>query len=148
VEKYSNNMRMSKLISIAMVFVCGVFYFSLSHADMNVIGKWSGIDSDGDTATFVFNEDNSAELKLEGVPLLSSANLVHGSVEWVTNTDYDPIHLDIVILIDSAEKQQIPMVARFVDDQTLRILISRDMKSRPKGFAINKDVFQVLAKKQ
>jgi hypothetical protein len=139
---------MNKLFATFLVLVCSAFFSSLSYAEMSIIGKWSGIDSDGDSASFVFNEDNSAEVKFEDVPPLTSENLANGSVEWSRNTEYDPMHLDILILIDSQNEQRIPMIAQFIDDQTLKIQLSRDMKSRPKAFEMTKDVFQILATKQ
>ena len=139
---------MNKYFTVIVAVVGAVFWFGLSHADISIVGKWSGIDSDGDSATFVFSEDKSADVKLEGIPLLSTKTMTNGSVEWSRNTGQDPMHLDIVILIGSIEKRRIPMIARFVGERTLKIQISRDMTTRPKGFSMTKDVFQILATKQ
>ncbi len=142
---------MNKFFTIIVALVGAVFWLSLSHADISdtsIVGKWAGIDSDGDSTMFVFSEDKSADVKFQGVPLLSTKTMTNGTVEWSRNTGQDSIHLDIVILIGSIEKRRIPMIAQFVDERTLKIQISRDMTTRPKGFSMSKEVFQILATKQ
>ncbi|MEM7562872.1 MAG: hypothetical protein AAF353_07450 [Pseudomonadota bacterium] len=133
-----------------LVIVAGfVFWAGQGQADMNVVGNWAGVDSDGDSASFVFNSDKSAEVKFEGVPLLSSSNMVNGSVEWIQAVQADHRHLDVVILTGTGEEQgRIRMIARFVDEDRLEFFISRDMKTRPTGFGLNEKVFQINTTRQ
>ena len=121
---------------------------SLSQADVGIVGEWSGTDSDGDTASFIFNADNSAEVKFEGVPRLSTHTMTNGEVSWCSDSTPDPIHVDIIIVRDSTEVSRIRMVAQLIDDGTLKLQISRDMVTRPKGFKMNDKVFQLLATRQ
>ena len=120
----------------------------LPRADGSIIGKWSGTDSDGDTATFVLNADNSAEVKFEGVPRLSTQTMTNGNVTWASDTTQDPMHVDIVIVRASTEVSRIRMIAQLVDAQTLKLQISRNMTTRPTSFAMTDDVFQLLATRQ
>jgi len=136
-------MAIKNLLSVFLLIIC-----STSYADTSIIGEWSGIDSDGDATTFLFNEDKSAEVIFEGLPPLTTKNLTNGNVEWSKDTNHNPMHLDIIIFINSEEQSRIPMLAEFVDNETLKIQMSRNMKTRPQGFEITKDVFQILAKKQ
>ena len=138
----------SKLVVVTAIIMCSTFFSGLSRSDTSIVGEWSGIDSDGDSTTFVFNADKSAEIRFAGLPPLSTKNLPNGSVEWSGNIDDDPIHLDVIILMGSEEKSRIRMIARFVDNQTLKIQMSRNMKTRPKGFEMIDSVFQILAIKQ
>jgi len=137
--------KFSIVILLALIVAC---WMQPSFASTNLVGKWSGVDSDGDTVTFVFNEDKSAEVKLEGVPLLSSTTMKNGHVEWSGDTGRDPVFLDIVIFVGSRENHRIQMLARFIDEHTLQIQLSRDMTTRPAGFELSKEVFQVRLTKQ
>ncbi len=139
---------MNKIFTVVLLILSAVFWSGFSHAEMRLVGKWSGIDSDGDSVTFVFSEDKSAEVKFEGVPTLSTKTMTNGKVEWSRNMNQDPMHLDIVIFVGSIEKQRIRMIAQFVDERTLNIQISRNMITRPDGFSMTEDVFQVLTTKQ
>ena len=71
-----------------------------------------------------------------------------GSVQWSRNAAKYPMAIDVIIIIDSEERNRIPMIAQFVDSHTLKIQISRDMKTRPKGFDITDAVFQIVTTKQ
>ena len=140
---------MSKLSTpmYGLIFCFLIWPFN-SFSDMNIIGQWSGVDSDGDSAVFVFNEDQSAEVRLEGVPPLTSANIVNGKVEWFSQTDKDPMQLDFIIIKNSEEIGRIPIIAQFLDAQTLIIQMSRDMKSRPVSFELSESVFQIVTSRQ
>ena len=138
----------NKSLFFVITIVLSICFSSLSQADMNIIGKWSGVDSDGEKATFIFNEDNTAEIQFEGLPPLSTQNLTNGRVQWSGNTTTDPMTLDVIIIIDSEERNRIPMIAQFVDGQTIKIQMSRDMKTRPQGFDMVDTVFQIVATKQ
>jgi hypothetical protein len=147
-KKSPNYSNMRKSLAVFILIVSSAVCSGLSYAEMNIIGEWSGIDSDGDSAIFVFGADKSAELEMEGIPRLSAKNLTNGSVEWSSNTDYDPVHLDIIIMKGSQENGRIPMITQIIDDQTMKIQISRDMETRPNGFEITQDVFQIVLTKQ
>ena len=121
---------------------------SLVKANDGLIGTWSGTDSDGDSATFVFNADSSAEVKFEGVPRLSTQTMTNGKVSWSIDTTLDPMPVDVIIVRDATEVSRIRMLAQRVDEQTLKIQISRDMTTRPAGFEMTDKVFQLLATKQ
>ena len=135
---------MNRLIPFLIAVVCGI---GPTYAG-DIVGTWSGIDSDGDAATFVFNADQSAEVKLEGVPRLSTQTMTNGKVTWSQDASQNPMHLDIIIVRSSTEVSRIRMVAQLVDGQTLKLQISRNMTSRPSGFAMTKEVFQLLATRQ
>jgi hypothetical protein len=137
-----------KLLTIFLVINIFIFFSGLSYADLSLIGEWAGTDSDGDAATFIFNDDQSAEIRFEGLPPLSTKNLANGQVIWSGNTDQDPMQLNVIIQVDSEEMSRITMIAQFVDHQTLKIQMSRDMKTRPEGFEMTASVFQILAIKQ
>ena len=117
-------------------------------ADSGIIGTWSGLDSDGDAATIVFEHNNRAEIKLEGVPRLSSDTVVNGSVRWAGELAADPMKIDVVIIRADREVGRIPLIARLQDQDTLVIQFSRDMTTRPRSFEISAEVFQVVAKKE
>lgn len=138
----------NRLLSVFLAVTLFFCFSYLSQADITIIGEWSGIDSDGEKATFVFGEDNSAEIHFEGLPPLSTQNLTNGSVQWSRNAAKHPMAIDVIIMIDSEERNRIPMIAQFVDSHTLKIQISRDMKTRPKGFDITDAVFQIVTTKQ
>ena len=139
---------MKKLKTAVLIIVSSVFWPALSHADPNIAGTWSGTDSDGDAATFVFNEDKSAEVKLEGVPLLSSKTMTNGYVVWSGDTNQEPMLLNIVIFSGSSESGRIPLVAQIVNQRTLKIQLPRDMTTRLREFTESEDVFQIMATKQ
>ncbi|MFT5502309.1 MAG: hypothetical protein ACI845_000845 [Gammaproteobacteria bacterium] len=147
-KKYFTSSITTRLVTIILVTNFSIFYFGLSYADMSLIGEWAGTDSDGDTATFIFNDDKSAELQMEGLPPLSSRNLTNGRVTWDGDKDHNRIKLDFVIHIGLEEKRRIKMLAHFIDDKTLKIQMSRDMKTRPEGFEVTKSVFQIITTKQ
>ena len=78
---------------VLTLVVTQVFLATPASADPGVFGTWTGTDSDGDTATFVFGEDMDAEIKLEGVPRLSTETVTNGSVRWAGDTSVDPMQI-------------------------------------------------------
>ena len=134
------------IIRLYLVSACALFSSALL-ADSNLIGTWSGMDSDGESATFIFNHDQSAEIQFEGLPPLSSRNLANGYVQWESSVDENPTHLDVIIFIDNEERNRIRMLAKPIDPQSLKIQISRDMKTRPTSFELIDSVFQVVTTK-
>jgi len=117
-------------------------------ADSGIVGTWTGTDSDGDLATFVFGEDFDAEIKLEGVPRLSTETVTNGSVQWSGDTSVDPMTIDVIIIRNGVEVGRIPMIARFQDAGTMVMQLSRDMVTRPESFEMTEKVFQVVAHRQ
>lgn len=113
-----------------------------------IVGQWSGTDSDGDTATFVFNADHSAEVKFEGIPRLSTHTMTNGTVSWTSDTMQNQMQVDVIIVRDATEVSRIRMLAQLIDEQTLKLQISRDMITRPAGFEMTDKVFQLLATRQ
>ena len=139
---------MNRFIATSLFAFCTVLWAGPGIANPGIVGEWSGTDSDGDTATFVFNADNSAEVKFEGVPRLSTHTMTNGKVSWISNTIHDSLQVDVIIVRDSTEVSRIRMLAQLVDEQTLKLQISRDMTTRPIGFEMTDKVFQLLATKQ
>ncbi len=121
---------------------------AVAQAQDKLVGEWAGTDSDGDTVSMVFNADKSAEVLFEGLPALTSSNLVGGSVEWSVDVTHDPMHIDVIIIKHAAESGRLRLIAQFLDDQTLDIRNSRDMKTRPSSFEITDSVYQILLKRQ
>ena len=112
------------------------------------VGTWTGTDSDGDQATFVFGADMATEIKLEGVPRLSTQTVTNGHVEWTGDISADPMPIDVIIVRAGQEVGRIPMIARWKNDDTLVIQLSRDMKARPTSFEMTARVFQVVAHRE
>jgi hypothetical protein len=147
--KKHNTTTISKKVATTLIaIIFSIFFPAVSPAESSLIGEWSGTDSDGDIATFIFNKNKSAVLQLEGLPPLSSRNLENGQVTWDGDKDQNPIKLDFVIHIGSEEKRRIKIIAQFIDQQTLKIQMSRDMKTRPVGFEMTKSVFQIITTRQ
>ena len=132
---------------LAMI-VAQVFCVGGALADPSIVGTWTGTDSDGDLATFVFGADFDAEIKLEGVPRLSTETVTNGSVHWAGDTAADPMQIDVIIIRDGAEVGRIPMLARLQDEGILVMQLSRDMVTRPESFEMTGKVFQVVTRRQ
>ena len=130
------------------VVVAPLFWVSGAGADPGIVGTWTGTDSDGDQATFVFGGDMAAEIKLEGVPRLSTQTVTNGHVEWAGDVSADPMPIDVIIVRTGQEVGRIPMLVRLQDDGTLLLQLSRDMKTRPTSFEITGKVFQVVAHRE
>ena len=135
------------LFAIQLILSALLFHSS-AYADTSVIGEWKGIDSDGDPATFIFNTDESAEILFAGLPPLSSKNIMNGEVKWSSTNNNDAIQLDVLIVTDSVVTSRIVMLAQVVDSKTLKIQMSRDMKTRPDNFDISETEFQVITTRQ
>ena len=140
--------RMLSRLGVSGLLLLTALWSNLLLAQPPILGTWSGEDSDGDTATFVFNADHSAEVKLEGVPRLSTHTMTNGKVEWTGNVDQAPMLVDIVIYTAGVENGRIPLVIEQTDDQSLKIQMPRDMSSRFEAMMETTEVFQVLATKQ
>ena len=133
---------------VLAVVTAQVFWVSGAAADPGIVGTWTGTDSDGDQATFVFGADMAAEIKLEGVPRLSTQTVTNGHVEWTGDISADPMPIDVIIVRAGQEVGRIPMIARWKNDDTLVIQLSRDMKARPTSFEMTARVFQVVAHRE
>ena len=131
-------------VVLALV-IAPIFWVGGAGANPGIVGTWTGTDSDGDLATFVFGEDMAAEIKLEGVPRLSTQTVTNGHVKWAGDVSADPMPIDVIIVRAGQEVGRIPMIARRENDDTLIIQLSRDMKTRPTTFEITEKVFQVVA---
>ena len=144
--KYS--ISISRNFFTSLLIVSSLLSFSSVLADARIIGEWQGIDSDGDPATFIFNEDKSAEILFGGLPPLTSKNILNGEVKWSSAINDNTIEVDVLIITESVVTSRIVMIASATDTKTLKIQMSRDMKTRPTDFEMNEREFQIITTKQ
>ena len=90
-----------------------------------LVGEWSNNE-----VSFIFNEDGSMVMILRDSFVISGED--KRECLWEIDTNYDPIHLDI-ILIKHEEKLVTQAILRFLTDDIIQIC-STEALERPSSF--------------
>ena len=114
--------------------------------DHLLAGGWTGQDSTGQTAMFVFERDGTVKFIMGH--LVADGPTVGASVKWRLDTRQTPMHLDIVVKSPSSQERILPMIVRFISDQQIQIRTSEDMQSRPTSFSTEDSSNQLVLVKR
>ena len=101
--------------------------------DEDLVGEWVGTDdATGETISFVFNEDGTAEW--EGVP-------AEADLTWELDATPAPMHLDLVGKnVHTDETMTLAFIVRFLDADELQLRApSMDPSVRPEAFSESGD---------
>jgi hypothetical protein len=123
-------MRWNTIILVALAL------FSVSctrKPERSLVGEWQGKDSTGQTATFVFNSDQTCKFVIGNVVLDGSTS--GGKTQWRADMSRDPMTIEIVETTASGQQSVNTMIFRFITDHKIQVRLGKDIQSRPTGFS-------------
>jgi hypothetical protein len=98
-----------------------------------IVGEWKGVDDKDRSVSFIFNEDDSAEM-IMGDRVINK-DTVGGEFSWYIDDTYSPIHLDFIITKPPKEPKTMQMIIEFTSNNKIRIGMSDKLVSRPPDFS-------------
>ena len=139
---------MKRMLVYILVAFCVLFPTAAWVQDPQgeVLGEWSGKDSDGYAMSFVFKADGTV-LFIHGNTVIGGTTN-KGTATWRLDASQNPMHLDVIVTTTSGETSTLPMIVRFLTDRVIQIRISEDMETRPTRFSDSDNPNQVVFRKQ
>ena len=124
-----------------------IFLSSCSQSPQEkLVGEWYGKDETGKIASLVLGTDHSAKM-IQGNMVLDGSS-IGGKVTWELDAKQNPMHLDLVMNLDSGETKRLLFIVRFVGKNKLQARIGKNHSERPVSFSESNDVNQIILVKQ
>ncbi|NOQ35203.1 MAG: hypothetical protein GQ569_04830 [Methylococcaceae bacterium] len=106
-----------------------------------IIGKWTGTDHQGQTASFIFYKDKKAEM------IQGEYSTKGDAITWEIDDTKNPMYLDL-IATKVSEVRRLPLIFRFISDIKIELRMGDDMSVRAKAFSDTDKVNQIILMKQ
>ena len=122
-------MRLVKRLLILIALMAPLFAHA-ANPNSTLIGKWSGVDSEGIKGGFSFNADGSAEM-IAGSDVYNETS--EYKLMWETETDSKPMRIILRMMnkSDNSTISKFYMVFEIVNKDKIRLGIVEDPKKNP-----------------
>lgn len=141
------------LISIFIFLNCynSFSQYNPENADKLIIGKWTGIDSNGLKNTMILEEENFVTFETAHKSYgrefeMNGGNYVY---KYIINSKESPIKIDFIIYQKetNTEEKHFKSIIRFLDENTIEMRSCNNPSKYPKKFARKKDSQTIILKR-
>jgi len=107
-----------------------------------LVGKWYGKDKSGQIGLLIFNDDYSTKMVQKGMVLDGSS--IGGKVTWELDEYKKPMHLNLVMNLNSGKTEKLLMIIKFIGKNKLQLQIGESSLDRPISFSKNNNENQMI----
>jgi len=107
-----------------------------------LVGKWYGKDESGQIGLLIFNDDYSTKMVQKGMVLDGSS--IGGKVTWELDEYKKPMHLNLVMNLNSGKTEKLLMIIKFIGKNKLQLQIGESSLDRPISFSKNNNENQMI----
>ena len=136
-------MSIKKNIIVTLLFLLFAYTIYAEAPEKLIIGKWLISDSAGSESGevyMIFSEDGETKLEQNGNVMEYATTGV--MVKWRIDSNFDPIHFDLIQVTDNGDENAVLSIIKFIDDNTILLRASEDKITRPTEFLEENNSYQ------